>query len=244
MQDNVGIYRYINTINGKSYVGQSLDLKHRHNEHINLLKRGVDGCTLLQKAWNKYGEENFVYEIICLCKPEELDALEIRYIELFDSYRNGYNCNEGGAGNSGFNHSEITKRKISVASKGRKFAQETLRKMSLAQQGRNISAAHRKALSDAWTAERKRNLSETRSGVNNPNYGKCGKDSCNAVPIVSNSGNFFFTAVDAAKWCGLKSATNISSCINGKRKSAGRHPITNKPLIWRKATLEEIQLYT
>ena len=244
MQNNVGIYRYINKVNGKSYVGQSLDLRHRHNEHISLLKRGLDGCILLQKAWNKYGEENFMYEIICLCNPEELDILEIKHIKKFDSYHNGYNCNKGGAGNSGFNHSDITKRKIAISSKGRKPTQETLRKMSLAQQGRNMSAAHRKALSNSWTAERKQHLSETRSGVNNPNFGRCGRDSCNAAPVISNFGNFFFTAVDAAKWCGLKSATNISSCINGKKKSAGKHPATNEPLIWRKATLDEIALYT
>lgn len=243
MQSNVGIYRYINKVNGKSYVGQSLDLRHRHNEHISLLKRGLDGCVLLQKAWNKYGEDNFDYEIICICNPEELDVLEIKYIKEFDSYHNGYNCNEGGAGNSGFNHSDITKRKIAVASKGRKMTQETLRKMSLAQQGRSMSVTHRKALSDVWTVDRKQRLSETRSGVNNPNFGRVGKDSCNAVPIISNSGDFFFTAVDAAKWCGLKSATNISSCLSGKKKSAGKHPITNKPLVWRKATPEEIRPY-
>lgn len=243
MQNNTGIYRYINRQNGKSYVGQSLDLKHRHNEHLSSLRRGADGCVLLQRAWDKYGEDNFTYEIICLCQPEELDALEIKYVKEFNSYLDGYNCNEGGAGNSGFNHSDITKAKISKASRGRQVTTETLRRMSAAQKGRKISDTHRRASSDAWTTERKQMLSASRSGANNPNFGRVGGNSCNSVPVVNNFGEFFFIAVDAAKWCGLKSPTNISSCLKGKKKSAGKHPDTKEPLVWRKATAEEIKLY-
>lgn len=243
MQNNTGIYRYINRQNGESYVGQSLDLKHRHNEHLSLLRRGADGCVLLQRAWDKYGEDNFIYEIICFCLPEELDALEMKYIKEFNSYLDGYNCNKGGSGNSGFNHSDVTKVKIAKSSQGRRATPETLHRMSIAQKGRKISDTHRIALSGAWTTERRQQFSTSRSGANNPNFGRVSGDACNSVPIINNFGDFFFTAVDAAKWCGLKSPTNISSCLKGKKKSAGKHPDTNEPLIWRKATTEEIKLH-
>lgn len=244
MQGNIGIYRYVNKQNGKSYIGQSSDLHHRHNEHLSSLRRGVDGCKLLQRAWDKYGESNFDYEVICICDIEELDALEIKYITEFDSYHNGYNCNKGGSGNSGFKHSDKTKKRIGLSLQGRTLSDETRQRMSTAQQGRAVSERHRKALSDAWTPERKSALSMTRSGVNNPNYGRVGKDACNTLPIISNFGDFFFTAAEAAQWCGLKTPTNISSCVNGRRNTAGRHPVTNQPLIWRKATNIEIQLHT
>lgn len=240
IQNNVGIYRYVNKVNGKSYVGQSTSLRHRHTEHISLLRRGEDGCTMLQRAWNKYGEENFDYEVLCFCEPCELDTMEQKYIEEFDSYLNGYNCNKGGSGNSGFNHSDETKKKIGAASKGHPVSEEQRQLISAAQKGKSLSEDHKKALSDAWTEERKILFSASRRGSKNPSYGRSGKDACNSLPIINNFGDFFFTAVDAEHWYGAKIRSGISSCIHGKLKSSGRHPITGLPMEWRRATEEEI----
>lgn len=37
---------------------------------------------------------------------------------------------------------------------------------------------------------------------------------------------------DGATWCGLKTSFNISTVCNGKRNSAGKHPITGEKLTW------------
>jgi hypothetical protein len=49
-----------------------------------------------------------------------------------------------------------------------------------------------------------------------------------------NTGDIFDSAIKAAKWCGLKSSTSISSCCNNapKFKTAGKHPITKERLEW------------
>ena len=58
-----GIYRIRNKINGKYYVGSSDNLERRQTEHQKALRAGEDSI-VLQRAWNKYGRENFVFEII------------------------------------------------------------------------------------------------------------------------------------------------------------------------------------
>lgn len=228
----VGVYRIFNLRNGKSYIGQSRDLRHRYNEHVNLLRKGKDGCSILNKAWAKYGEENFGYEVLCYCSEEELDDKERFFIAEYDSLKNGYNCTEGGGGISGYHHTPEAKRKIGDAFRGRVIPEEFRRLSSERQKGKKLTPEHRQALSEAWTEERKERLSKSRSGVNNPNFGKTGADACNKTPVVASTGEEFATIADAARWCGLSSRGNISSCCRGKREYAGRHPETNQQLSW------------
>lgn len=47
-----------------------------------------------------------------------------------------------------------------------------------------------------------------------------------------NTGKEFSSALEASKWCGLKQGTSIGYVCNGKRKSAGKHPITGEKLTW------------
>ena len=239
---NSGIYRYLNVVNGKSYVGRSNNLSHRHIEHLSLLRRGVEPCVLLNKAWQKYGEENFRYEILCYCDEDELNDREIEFIEKYDSFRNGYNCTEGGDGVLGYKHTDAAKEKIGSHFRGKTLSDEHRRKMSESQKGRPLTEDHKVALSSAWTHERKISMTMKRSGENNPNYGKRGKDSCNKSAVIASSGEFFFTFRDAARWCGLANTSPIFLVCNGKRQYAGKHPLTGDRLGWHRATLEEIEL--
>lgn len=98
-----GIYRFVNLINGKSYIGQAVSLKRRFDSHItNYNNNRYD--TPLYRAIRKYGFENFDY-IIEECIEDilekehlkrKLDELEISYIKKYDSYNNGYNQTLGG----------------------------------------------------------------------------------------------------------------------------------------------------
>jgi group I intron endonuclease len=58
------IYKIINTINGKFYVGSTTNTRERFRTHRNKLRRGAHHCPHLQAAWNKYGENNFLFRVI------------------------------------------------------------------------------------------------------------------------------------------------------------------------------------
>lgn len=86
------IYKYTSP-SGKSYIGQtiySLAERAGHNG------KKYMGCPLFYNAIKKYGFENFEVEILAEAKEELLDDLEVKYIQIFDTYNNGYNKTLGG----------------------------------------------------------------------------------------------------------------------------------------------------
>lgn len=96
----IGIYKITNIINGKCYIGQSIDIERRWQEH--LYKNST--CLLLKYALHKYGVNNFTFEVIEECKPEELNSREIYWIKYYDSFGdNGYNLTAGGGGTLKYN---------------------------------------------------------------------------------------------------------------------------------------------
>lgn len=90
-----GIYKITNTINGRCYIGQSIDIatRWRHHKSYPLSASHYP----LYRAFDKYGLDNFIFEIIEECQPSELDAKECAYIKTFNSYLDGYNQTLGGS---------------------------------------------------------------------------------------------------------------------------------------------------
>lgn len=94
-----GIYCLTNKVNNKKYIGQSKNIFSRWNEHYRTATSNPDRCSLIHKAINKYGIENFNFEILELCETSKLDELEIKYIKLFKEMGNIlYNLTDGGDG--------------------------------------------------------------------------------------------------------------------------------------------------
>ena len=91
-----GIYKVTNKINGKVYIGQSVDIGRRWRQHMT-----AEDDIYFHKAIQKYGVENFEWEVIEQCKKKDLDAREAYWIEYYDSFNKGYNCTKGGDGVSG-----------------------------------------------------------------------------------------------------------------------------------------------
>lgn len=93
-----GIYKITNIKNGKVYIGQSNDILRRKNEHLRSLSNGYHYNDYLQNSFNKYGLENFLFEIIEYCKEDELDKKEMYYIKHYNSMdkTKGYNLRAGG----------------------------------------------------------------------------------------------------------------------------------------------------
>ena len=94
----IGIYKIENLINGHCYIGQSVDIKKRwEREKRDAFQIKSHAYNYpLSKALRKYGIENFSFEIIEECLPEQLNEKEKKYIALYDSFFNGYNQTLGG----------------------------------------------------------------------------------------------------------------------------------------------------
>ncbi len=86
-----GIYYIRNLKNGRLYVGSSVNIEERWKNHRNLLRRGAHHAPILQKAWNKYGEDLFKFEVVEECEPEKLLEREQLHIDLRRAYGKGYN---------------------------------------------------------------------------------------------------------------------------------------------------------
>lgn len=97
-----GIYKITNKINGKVYIGQSMDIERRWEDHKLKLQNNSHHSQKLQENYNSYGENNFKFEII-----EEINEdfkiqvqkcilyiLENKYIKQYDSINNGYNIED------------------------------------------------------------------------------------------------------------------------------------------------------
>lgn len=87
-----GVYKITNKANGKIYIGSSNSLDKRWYQHSFQLKNGIHANQHLQRAWNLYGEDNFVFEIIEECSPEIQFEREQYYLNTLNPFDdNGYN---------------------------------------------------------------------------------------------------------------------------------------------------------
>lgn len=94
---NFVIYTITNLANGKKYVGQSKHVHRRWVEHRYKLNANRHDNVKLQRAWNKYGRDNFHFEIIANASSQnELNILEKKFVQQLDSCTAGYNITEGG----------------------------------------------------------------------------------------------------------------------------------------------------
>ena len=100
------IYMLICRINGKRYIGQSINIKRRLNDH-----KWNKRCTsIISKAIAKYGWDAFDKTVLEFCPVEELDEKEIHYIA---ELKPEYNLAKGGNGSKGYKHSKSFREKIS-----------------------------------------------------------------------------------------------------------------------------------
>lgn len=239
------IYCYLNPINDKRYIGQTINEQSRRSDfrtrELYCTKFGNGGkLSKFDAARKKYGIDTFVYSVLCKIQEDDLeilhnrlDELEQYYIKKYDTFHSGYNSTEGG--NSG-RLSDETKQKISESLKGRPMSELTYQKLCLV--GRPHTEESKKKLSEKakqryanpqnhpmfgrkHSEESKRKNSESRKG-------KCmGAENVKSKPIqcFTKSGEFvkeFTCQGDACEWLGRDRRDNaqISKCCNGKAKTA------------------------
>lgn len=214
----IGIYSITNIANNKKYIGQSVDVKTRIRNHKWALRHNQHQNDHLQKSFNKYGEDCFIFDVICECEEDRLDELERYYIEYYDCMNpsKGYNAESGGSLNKHWSEEltlkmkEIRSHKENNGMYGKHHTEETKEIM------------RQKALGRVLSQETKDKLSESHKGKL-------------AEPLYCIEANMVFpSSLEAAEFAGLKSRSSIFENLAGRKKSAGRHPETGEPLHWMK----------
>lgn len=113
-----GIYMIENILNHKVYIGRASSLYDRMHQHKQKLKINLHCNIYLQKSWNKYGENSFVFKIVEKCTKEDLTKREEYYINFYNSNTREFGYNIGSFLNGVVIVSEETRCKISKSRKG------------------------------------------------------------------------------------------------------------------------------
>lgn len=136
---DAGIYKITNLIDNKFYIGSSKNIYKRWNQHKTDLKNNKHHNSRLQNAYNKYGKENFIYEILENVDLENLIDKEQQYIDELKACEKGigYNLNNfarGGGFAVGSNNGWFGKGHLQEGELnpfyGKEHAEETLKKLS------------------------------------------------------------------------------------------------------------------
>lgn len=165
------------------YVGQSKSVKRRQHEHIKTLRDGKHVNAFMQRAFSKYGESNYRFQVLLECEddvsPEQLTAAEHWFCKLFQTYHwdfpTGMNLRYA---ESSMPLSEEIRQKMSEAQKGKRHSEETKQKLSEAQKGKGkgsgrtlseetkqkISEAKRGKYRSPFSEEHKQKMSEANRG--------------------------------------------------------------------------------
>lgn len=189
-----GVYGLRCTITNKWYVGETKNkIVDRWNDYERL---GCKEQPKLYRAIVKYGWNNFKKSVLEILPPDKklLQEREVFWIHQLDSFNNGYNCNIGGYSNCGKSlkgkpkstehrkklseankgkpgrqHSEETKKKISLLKIGEKHplwgtkaSEETRSKMSISHIGKIRTEEHQKKLNESNTGKKRSEESKKR----------------------------------------------------------------------------------
>ena len=149
-----GIYAIYSAINGRSYIGHSIDIKKRWTRHLSTLRNGIHKNPYLQNSWNKHGEEEFEFIVLEECLVECLIEREQHH---FDTTPDKYKLAPVAGSSLGTKHTPETRANMSAAAMGNTRRRGTTTSldaranMSAGQTGRKTTDETRAKLSEALT---------------------------------------------------------------------------------------------
>lgn len=151
-----GVYIILNKTNGKFYIGSSVHILHRWSLHKRQLKKRTHANIYLQRAWDKYGEDSFIFEIVEKCSQENCLDVENKWLQFHQTFNieYGYNIIKQANNTLGYKHSkECLERLKRIASE--KWSNMTeaeniteRKRLSSLRKNTTISSEHKKALQE------------------------------------------------------------------------------------------------
>ena len=164
-----GIYQITNSINGKIYIGSSVNLATRKRDHFKHLRSNKHQNEHLQNSFNKHGESCFDFSILHECDIDMLIFFEQYFIDDIPVNRLYNICLIAGS-SLGLKRSEESKKKMSISKTGKKLSDEHRHKLSLAKTGKTRSREVRLKMSINRTG--KIHTEETRAKLSISQTGK------------------------------------------------------------------------
>lgn len=170
-----GIYSITHIESGRVYVGSSKCIADRWRQHRRALRAGKHHSSYLQRAWSKYGEDAFRFEVLEACDLDVLIQREAHWMEVMRSRnkRRGFNMNEAGPTRLGARVSPEIREKMKAA---KAVVSEETRARLRAAWKRNPGTRHteesRKKLSEANSKPRRPRSEETKEKLRLANIGK------------------------------------------------------------------------
>ncbi len=156
-----GVYEIFNVINSRQYVGSAANVHARFQDHRSELARGAHPNTHLQRAWDKYGHDSFIFSLIEPAPVRILIEREQFWMDAYGVVADGYNqAHFADAPMRGRKHSPETREKMSKARMGHPTSDATKEKLRAAMLGKpgtrlgaKNSAEHNRKISEATTGK-------------------------------------------------------------------------------------------
>lgn len=207
-----GVYAITCRQNGKVYVGSSIDIRKRWEDHTRKLNKGSHHNSYLQNAWNLHGGDSFSFAVLEECNQPDLLSAEAKWMDRLNATDRacGYNLSKKPGSpmfglkhsletllnytlvRTGLRHTEATKAKMSASQKGRKFSAEHLANMSASQKGKKASEATRQKLREIH----KNPSTEMRFKFGTALRGKKRTKESVEKMVIARSGRFIVTTPD------------------------------------------------
>ena len=145
--DRCGIYKIINVLDSKIYVGYATNFRKRKAAHLSDLRKNKHKNIHLQRAFNRDGEVNFKIELIEECLKDELIQKEDFWCKKLNTHNDKFGYNLLGTGEKGLiGHSKETCEKISKSKLGKKLSEEHCKNIGLAKKDIPLSEEHKEKL--------------------------------------------------------------------------------------------------
>jgi group I intron endonuclease len=141
-----GIYQILNIINNKFYIGSAIDFNRRLFNHNTKLNNNIHDNPKLQAAWNKYGADAFIFQIIEYCEKDKLLEREQLWM---DWLKPDYNILKIAGSSIGYKHTDEFRALRSWLYTGRKQSRETIEKRAASMRGKQKSQEHRDKIKKA-----------------------------------------------------------------------------------------------